>query len=193
MSGPETHARMFFALWPSAAVARSLAGQSRTLESHIGGRVTRTDSIHLTLAFLGDVALDRVEALLALPADVTSAPFELQLDRLGVWPRNGIGWAAPSAAPAALIELQARLANWLGQAGFRVEARAFVPHVTLIRKATRTVPELAIPPIAWRSDEFVLVRSNLSATGSRYETLGRFALNHAGPGSVEAPRPGGDE
>ena len=193
MSPPETRARMFFALWPSPRVARSLAAQARALASQAGGRVTRTDSIHLTLAFLGDIALDRVEQLLALPADVTSAPFELHLDRLGVWPRNGIGWAAPSGAPDALVELQARLANWLEQAGFRVEARAFVPHVTLVRKATHAVPDLAMPSIAWPVDEFVLVRSNLSATTSRYEMPGRFALNHEGPDGIEAARSAGDE
>jgi 2'-5' RNA ligase len=193
MTVTETRARMFFALWPSPGAARKLAGQARVLASHAGGRVTRTDSIHLTLAFLGDVALDRVEALLALPSEVTSPPFELRFERLGVWPRNGIGWAAPSDTPGALVELQARLARWLGDAGFRVEARAFVPHATLIRKATRAAPELAIPPIAWRVDEFVLVRSRLSATGSRYETLGRFALNHEGKGGVRAALSAGDE
>lgn len=193
MTNPQTHARMFFALWPTAATARKLAGHARTLEAQAGGRVTRTDSIHLTLAFLGDIALDRLDTLLAPPADVTAPAFELYLDRLGLWRRNGIGWAAPSRIPEALVDLQMRLSAWLLAAGFRLEARPFVPHVTLIRKAPGMCPEMAIPPIAWTVREFVLVRSRLSAAGSRYETLDRFALNHEAGADVTVAPPAGEQ
>jgi 2'-5' RNA ligase len=115
--------RAFFALWPSVAATRALARHAVSLAHELDGRATRTASIHLTLAFLGDVPAAALERVMHPPARVCVPPFDLVLDRLGAWDHNGIGWAAPSAPPEALLELQRRLADWLGGSGFRLEAR----------------------------------------------------------------------
>jgi len=46
---------MFFALWPDDAVRAQLAHWSRELHAVCGGRPTRVENLHLTLAFLGGV------------------------------------------------------------------------------------------------------------------------------------------
>lgn len=164
--------RVFFGLWPEPAAATALARVARDLREEAGGRTTRTDTLHLTVAFLGDVATAAVDRLVAAP--VRSDPFEIVLDRLGVWKHNGIGWVAPGAVTPALEALHGELRHGLQSAGFAPDDRPFRPHVTLVRRCERGVAQRAIAPIAWVASELVLVQSVLAPAGARYETLARF-------------------
>jgi 2'-5' RNA ligase len=78
--------------------------------------------------------------------------------------------------PPPLQDLAAQLHQALAEDAFTLEKRAFAAHITLLRKASlpRSLPEL--PLLHWPADEFVLVRSTPTGTGSRYETLERFRL-----------------
>jgi 2'-5' RNA ligase len=177
-----TRQRVFFALWPTQAATRGLAHHATDLARELEGRATRPASIHLTLAFLGDVPAAVLERVMHPPATVCVPPFEMVLDRLGVWDHNGIGWAAPSAPPEGLLRLQQRLADWLAGRGLRLESRRFAPHVTLVRRARRTMAERAMPPVAWRVGEIRLVRSDRDALGAVYRTLTRTLLETPAPG-----------
>lgn len=169
--------RVFYALWPSASIARELALHGRALRVETGGRSMRPETVHLTLAFLGDIAADRLPELTAPPPSVTGVPFGLDIDRLGVWTRNGIGWAAPSEPPAPLIALQESLERWLRSRGYAPDRRAFRPHITLVRNAAGEWPLARIPAVEWDVTDFVLVRSSADAEGARYDVLARFPLS----------------
>lgn len=171
--------RVFFALWPPAAGAERLDGIARATAVAHGGRATRAETIHLTLAFVGDVLEASLPALVDAAAGVRGQPFGLCLDRLGFWTHNRLCWAGASAPPPALAELAGGLRAALRDAGFPVERErgAFVPHVTLVRKAVSAVPARPIgPAVVWRCEAFVLVRSRLSARGAAYEELRQFPL-----------------
>jgi 2'-5' RNA ligase len=140
------------------------------------GRRTRDESLHLTLAFIGDVDVENLPSLLAPPARVLTPAFLLTLDDWGCWARNGIGWAAPSRIPAALLDLAGNLQGWLRDAGFELERRPFTPHVTLVRDAQcMPLPE-SLTPIEWRVKEFALMHSQLLPGGARYEMLRAWSL-----------------
>ena len=145
----------------------------------VSGRRTRDDSIHLTLAFVGEVDSVRLAQLLAPPAELTVARFTLWFDSWGCWPRNAVAWVAPSSVPDPLRELAARMGIWLRDAGFELDIRPFNPHVTLVRKAQCAPLPDSAPRIEWQVEDFVLVRSALSPTGSRYEIIGRWPLLNA--------------
>jgi 2'-5' RNA ligase len=98
-------ARVFFALWPDDTVRRALSDCGEALYRQVGGKLTRAESVHLTLLFLGDVPVARVEALQAVGAGAAFEPFTLRLDRVGCWKHNQIAWAAPSRMPPALGQL----------------------------------------------------------------------------------------
>lgn len=168
--------RVFYALWPDRSANSALTEAARHLHRVVRGRPTRDDSIHLTLAFVGDVDGARLAELMAPPPGLTVPRFSLTFDRWGCWPRNGIAWMAPTRVPERLRELVGGMEAWLRDSGFEIDARPFAPHVTLIRKAKCVpLPDLA-PPLEWRVDEFVLVRSTLASEGSRYEIIGRWQL-----------------
>lgn len=174
---PESHLRVFFALWPPAEVAGALERVAMAIAQQAGGRPMARDSLHQTLAFIGEVPAGRVADLEELAAGLSDCPAGgLSLDHLGYWRHNRIVWAAPSTAPAELALLADRLRLALAQAGFRTEDRPFRPHLTLLRNVPR-LPELPVlPRQAWPVDDFVLVASRLTPEGSRYRILGRWPL-----------------
>lgn len=173
---PEPGLRVFFALWPPAPVARALFETAQALRAHTGGRCMAEETLHQTLAFLGNVPAPRLAELQALAASLHRPGCSLSLDRLGYWPHNQILWAGPGETPEPLGELAATLGKGLAVLGFPVERRPFRLHVTLLRKAQRAPLATAIPPLAWPVRDFVLVASRLEAPGPRYQVLGRWEL-----------------
>ncbi|HEX9451734.1 MAG TPA: RNA 2',3'-cyclic phosphodiesterase [Burkholderiales bacterium] len=168
--------RVYFALWPGAGVRAALAQAARSMHRVTHGRQARDESLHLTLAFVGDTDVENLPRLMAPPAGVFTPAFLLILDDWGCWARNGIGWTAPARIPESLRDLAANLEGWLRGAGFELEHRAFTPHVTLVRKAQCAPLPDAMVPIAWQVDEFSLIRSELAPGGSRYSVLHTWPL-----------------
>jgi len=173
-------ARVFFALWPPLQAARQLAATAEEFARTAGGRATRLETIHLTLAFLGEVAVERLSELQRVAGGVRAASFDLTVDRFGLWRHNRIFWAGSSAVPSALGELASALTGALQSAGCRVAdpGRTFSPHLTLVRKVKAL--DAALPlgqPLLWPCRNFVLMRSTLSASGPSYETLAGFPLS----------------
>lgn len=136
----------------------------------------RSDSLHMTLAFIGAVSSEQIDALRAAAAGVRAAPFEVVLDRLGFWPHNRIFWAGGETSPSRQRRLWEELRNVLAGAGFPPEARPWFPHVTLARDAhCASVPALP-EPVRWQAREFTLVESSLQPSGARYRVLERWPL-----------------
>lgn len=167
-------ARLFFAVWPDSAVQVELAHHGRELQRLVGGKPTRQESIHLTLAFLGDVGPDRVDDVLGVATRAAFEPFAFAVDTAGCWGHNGVAWVAPRVTPAPLLSLVASLEAALLDCGFRVDGRPYAAHITVVRKARCRPIAVTLPPVEWRVHDFVLVRSELDAEGSRYAIIGRW-------------------
>ena len=169
--------RLFFALWPPEAVAGRLHDAAKDAHAACGGRLMRRETLHITLAFLGDVAEAAVATAEAVAAAVSVEPFVLDIDRLALWRHNRILWAGCASAPPALLLLADRLGHELRAAGFRLEERPFAAHATLLREAhcPAGVPLLAAP-IRWEATDYALIESHTATGGSRYEVLRRWPL-----------------
>ena len=168
--------RVYFALWPDAGVRAELAQTARSMQRVMHGRQSRDESLHLTLAFIGDTDVENLPLLMAPPDDVFTPAFLLTLDDWGCWSRNKIGWAAPSRVPGSLRDLAENLGGWLQRAGFAIERRTFLPHVTLVRDAQCLPMPGAMAPIDWQVDEVALVRSQPARGGHRYHVLRAWPL-----------------
>jgi 2'-5' RNA ligase len=164
--------RLFFALWPPAETARALAQWARSAQRLTGGKATDEAKIHLTLAFLGDA--DREKAARAA-RNVAGRKHSLPLEQARCWRENNIVWAGPRETPPALKALFDNLSMELYREELILERRPFAAHVTLIRKA-RAAELPPLPALDWPVDEFLLVRSLVSSSGSTYEMLERFPL-----------------
>lgn len=169
-------ARMFFALWPAGRTRGALAQVADKLHRRCGGKLTRVQTIHLTLVFLGDIPVARIDELREAMSGLCVAEFALKLTRLGWWKHNRIAWAGPVAIPPELNELVGEMRKRLGEHGFDFDSKGFAPHVTLLRKAQCAEQAFFPVEIDWRVEDFVLVRSVLSAAGAAYEVVGRWPL-----------------
>jgi 2'-5' RNA ligase len=94
--------RLFFALWPDAATVRMLTQWAQQAHAACGGRIMRPDTLHLTLAFLGDTPPEVVHALAQATATQRIAPGVVTLSRFGAFARPGIVWAGPADGGMAL-------------------------------------------------------------------------------------------
>lgn len=168
--------RVFFALWPHADERRALAAWQIMLERTCGGRAMRAEYLHATLVFLGDVAVERLEALQLAAQEVRSAPFSLVLDVAHYWGHNRIVFAAPTYVPPELSLLVNDLEQSLRRHHFKFDARSYKPHVTLLRKARwNDTPLPRMPAVTWKISDFALVGSMPNEQGSHYEVLARFS------------------
>jgi 2'-5' RNA ligase len=177
---------MFFALWPEPEVQASLLLLGRELQRGVGGKLTRQASIHLTLAFLGDVDLDRMEETRSVGARAAFQPFVFAVDTAGCWGHNGVAWLGPRVVPEPLLSLVGSLKGALQESGFRVDQRPYAAHVTVVRKAWCKPIDLTPAPVEWRVNDFVLVCSQLGAQGSRYTVVGRWPDANGGAGQPRA-------
>jgi RNA 2',3'-cyclic 3'-phosphodiesterase len=163
--------RLFVGVFPPAQVRADL---KRALPP--GLRLTPRDRWHVTLAFLGDVAAQRLgDIQRALDAVPPSGGVELRLAGTG---RFGKGksaalWVGVVGDLAALSRLHDDIQGALVAADLPRDDRPFRPHLTVAYTRGGEVPEVwrALHALetytgpAWRADEFVLVRSRFAEGG----------------------------
>ena len=170
MSDTTATRRLFFAVWPDAAVRRRLAQAAQ--------RWTRQPvpaaNLHMTLAFLGACSGQQQDCLCDAAGTVRGEPFALQLDYLGNWSRTQ--WLGTSHIPDALLQLVDNLRLALVPCGVSIEKRHFVPHVTLSRKEKNPQTQAGLEAIHWPVDSFVLAESVSTPDGVRYDVLRRWPL-----------------
>ena len=139
--------RLFFAL-PCADAQRRAIAQWRSALELSGGRPVPAENFHLTLMFLGSVAVSQIPDICAAAARIRTPgrPWTVPLDRLDVWPQSNVLLLAPAQSPRVLRQLVYALQQALLPLGFVDAAREFRPHLTLMRDYRAPVPESNTPP-----------------------------------------------
>jgi RNA 2',3'-cyclic 3'-phosphodiesterase len=173
-------ARVFFAIKPDDAALKQLSHLAKQLASSCGGQNTKQVNIHLTLVFLGEIAIDRLDALRAAAKCVTATTFNLSFDEIRHWKHNQIIYAGMSKCAPELLALVGNLRNTLSTSGFPFDSRAFKPHITLVRKAksVQMLPEL-VAPVSWCVADWFLIQSKQTGHGIKYTSLDRWILNQS--------------
>ncbi|MBS0376230.1 MAG: RNA 2',3'-cyclic phosphodiesterase [Proteobacteria bacterium] len=178
MSDPRATRRVFFALWPGEALRIAAGDAFAAAIAAAGGRAVPPENLHVTLEFLGAVPVARLGELEAIGAAVRLPAAELVLDRLAGWSRGEALVALAGDVPVALAALQSDLRNALRERGFRVDSRAFRPHLTLARKLRAPFTAAACTPLRWPCATLALVASEPHPGGSRYQPLGLWPPAH---------------
>ena len=153
-------------------------------------------SIHLTLKFLGTVAVDRIgEITRAMEAAARGiSPFHLEVKELGVFPnlrRVQVAWVGVSGEVDKLSQLQQRIESNLADLGFAAESRPFTPHLTLARLRDWASPDerqrfgQLIAGTKFEAaytievDAISLIRSQLTREGAIYSRISSVGLKTA--------------
>jgi len=172
--------RLFIGMPVPKLLANALVRAAHAIELPTA-RWTPADNMHLTLVFLGEVAEDRLLAIMRALSELETAPFQVRVTGLDTFPRAGVLFAEIEPAPR-LLQLQARVAESMARCGFVLESRPYHPHITLARfrsslqfNRARSV-RIAESKHSFRMEAVNLYRSRPTPDGSRYEILAQAGV-----------------
>lgn len=177
-------ARLFAAVDLPDAVRSDLAAWARAAIGHRDDlRRVPADALHLTLAFIGDRALEEAGEIGEAVTEAAEGEVPLRIGApLWLSPRHPHVLTVAIEDPiGALTALHTRVeAALAARCGLVPERRTFRPHVTVARvrrgARIRPVPLEAPPPSRFNAVAVTLYRSRLSPGGSQYEALARAPL-----------------
>lgn len=169
--------RVFFALWPQAAIQRQLHVIAREYQIKCDARVMRPETLHMTLQFIGNIKRSQLPALIAAADKMPKLPpFRLELNTLSFWKHNRIGYATLSTTEPALETLAATLQHELATLGFVADYAKFSPHLTLLRNVEHILASQNFMPITWQVNSFVLVESVTINQKTQYRILQEWSF-----------------
>ena len=186
LHSPAMTMRLFAAVVPPPAVLDTLdvfVEPRRTADPDL--RWVRRDNWHLTLAFFGDVADDRIDPLRDALAGVRGTPFRLILDGAGAFPNPAAGrvlFQATTDGTTELTALSKRVRTAADRVGVASDNAKHQPHLTLARRRrpgelTRWLRVVdSFPPAAFPVTEFALISSELRPSGAAYRVLDTIVL-----------------
>lgn len=165
---------------PVRAWCASIAARLQTCG--FPGRFESPEKFHITLAFLGWVDAERVEAIREVlrTTAAQAAPFSITLDRIGAFPherRPRIVWVGSHEQGEAFRTLSHAMQKGYSGLGFRFDKDA-VAHVTLarVKEGRAHLPMLDIEPIPLAVKHLTLFESVPDGRTTRYEVRDRASL-----------------
>ncbi|HVH25648.1 MAG TPA: RNA 2',3'-cyclic phosphodiesterase [Vicinamibacterales bacterium] len=149
----------------------------------------RPEQMHLTLAFLGEIAEDVTPPVVeAFSRPLRMNPFAAAFGGLGVFPPSGppqVLWLGVREGEENVVEVQRQVALRLDHLGIERERRPFHAHLTLgrwrrarssRRDADRARRSASEPAPRVDVDHVTLYQSRLSPAGPTYAALARATL-----------------
>lgn len=151
------------------------------------GKPVPEDNLHLTLAYLGEVAEAVLETLHDLLGAARLPAADIAFEGLGTFAEMERGLTFAHVTPnAPLTALQAKVAQVARQAGADLPRRRFRPHVTLTRAnkqpkgpaRDRLAAAMGTPVDVpgFRAHAMCLYQSTLTPTGARHEVMASYPL-----------------
>jgi RNA 2',3'-cyclic 3'-phosphodiesterase len=184
--------RTFIAIDITPAIRERLSEfLDKTRTSFAGARWARSEGMHITLKFLGEISAEQKEQVDAALLNIRPHPFEITIRGVGFFPNPRsprVFWAGIEASDQ-LPALASAVDDALLPLGFQKEKQSYKPHLTLalfnpVSKANaapaRNMLERPQPQFGtMTANEFFLYLSKLSPRGSTYSKLTRFGLEDA--------------
>jgi RNA 2',3'-cyclic 3'-phosphodiesterase len=182
--------RFFIALDLPGETRTRLAQYMERIRSYAPGvRWPRVEGLHVTLKFVGEVSEAKAEEIKTALADVHAPQFQVTFANVGFFPNSKsprVFWAGVEGGES-LRQLAGAVDESLERIGIEREQKAYHPHLTLARAATKDprslkglVPLLnaeAAPQFGtMTARDFWLYRSQPGPGGSKYTKLQKYAL-----------------
>ncbi len=183
--------RLFIAIELNEAVRLALTRFQDKLKRRCEGiRWVRSDQLHLTIKFLGDVPdkeIDQVTQAMTIAAH-RAQPFCMTIESSGCYPRSGaprVVWAGVTETTHALARCKDAVEAELVEVGFPQSHGTFSPHITLGRikrdawadRVRKTIESADYAPLSQPVNKLVLTSSVLSPQGPTYRTVASAALS----------------
>jgi 2'-5' RNA ligase len=184
--------RIFIAIELPSIVRQKLKAHIDGLRSalpDVRASWSHENNLHLTLKFLGDIPVAKVEALAQAAQRAASrvSPFEIIVGGCGAFPPRGqprVLWVGIEDPSGRLALLHRALDDECAKVGFPREQRPFHPHLTIARirmphdsrHLAAVHKEMGFEPEAVFASELAVIRSELRSEGSRHTMISRHSL-----------------
>lgn len=181
--------RCFIAIEIPDHVKKMLAGVQKSLRTWpVRVKWVEEQNFHLTLKFLGDVPVEKIQTITSVLFDVCSRykEWQINLKGIGAFPdfsNPRVIWAGIQDLEKGLLKIWSDLEKALESVGFSREKRNFSPHLTLGRVKEGPARGLAdeikrIQPldVTIPVNEIKLMKSKLSPKGPEYFCINSFYL-----------------
>ena len=140
---------------------------SQSIEAK-GFKPVQPQNVHVTLVFLGHVAVASELLIKHSVSDISAEPIVLTFDHLSYWSKPKVLCLTCSQSVDELEKLVAALNREVASCGLQTETRPYKPHITLARHA-QYLPDINFEPIVWRAESFCLVESCSEPDGVCYK------------------------
>ena len=162
--------RLFIAIRLSDAMKDALTAAQDEMYAHgVRGNFTTRENMHLTLAFIGEYP-DKEQVMDAL-SSVSFSSFSITLKGMGCF--RDLWWTGmEESAPLTAVVRRTRRA--LAENEIPFDKKRFSPHITLIRKATGTMPGIQIDTVSMPVKSISLMRSDRGKRGMIYTAVGEI-------------------
>jgi RNA 2',3'-cyclic 3'-phosphodiesterase len=182
--------RVFIALDIPGEIRSQLAEYMERVRGYAPeARWARMEGLHVTLKFVGEASDAKLEEIKRALAQVHQTRFEVKFANVGFFPTPRsprVFWAGVEGGEA-LLRLGAAVDGALEPVGVEREKKAYLPHLTLARAATKDTFSLkGLAPLltaeaaphfgTMTAREFWLYRSQPGPGGSKYTKLERYGL-----------------
>ncbi len=149
--------RLFYALLPDEKTIAKL----QQWQNHVSGKKIPAANLHMTLFFLGNQPLKNLPAFIRFLDRTTFRPFDIELDKIGYFPKIGLSWIGPTTVPFSLRKLFEDTYRFLIPTYLKDKSEDFRPHITLARRSSIT--EIKVDaPVVWTVNRIVLMQSVLN-------------------------------
>jgi len=182
--------RTFIAISVPERVKNNIEELQRQLKRG-GGHLKwiRTESIHLTLKFLGDVEESKIDTIADSVHKAVSSqqPFIISVSGTGAFPnikRPRVLWAGIDEGKEILTSLATGIDRACTALGFKPEKRKFSAHLTIgrvkssknIQNTLNTMNSTDFEGGSFRAEEIQIIKSELRPEGAKYTPLHTIKL-----------------
>jgi 2'-5' RNA ligase len=168
--------------------------QSDLKDSMPDARWVKYGNIHLTLKFLGDTKVSKLESIGKIIQEIADkySPFTISLAGIGAFPNSrkpSVIWTSIDKGKDEISRLANEMESAMEKLGFPKEKRSFKPHLTIgrvkeINHPSEMMKALENPNVGeigeFTVDRVKFIRSQLNPNGSIYTTLteGTLSFSH---------------
>ena len=184
--------RTFIGIFPPPHVQSAIADILLPLKPDAPAiRWEKQEKFHVTMKFLGDVLPEQLHQLQSflIQEDHSIHRFEILLTTIGCFPTMHspkIVWIGSSGKENnRLVDCFSAVESICTSAGFKKDERAFHPHITLGRvkgniseSLIKKIENTTFEPLQFLCTELLIMKSDLSPSGSAYSQLSSIPLTH---------------
>lgn len=175
-----------FDIQNDSVLNRIATAQKMLIQTNADLKLVEPKNIHVTVRFLGPINPDIVEKIHEAMKTIKFAPFNIQLQGLGVFPTINyprVVWAGITLGAQELRSIFEQLEPKIHDLGFAPDPNGFSPHLTIARVRSGANKQRLVDLVQKqenydfgniRADCLRLKRSQLSPKGPTYTTLKEY-------------------